>query len=133
MKALIRNNGETVLETAGIEGIDWITGAPLTNPAWAGGPYALCADCPVTDPEPGDFDITEEQVPIGEPGEDGEQETIGRRIATFNSARYEARRAQEESAPEEQEAPAPESPQEAPEGAQEDGVIIIDGVEYRRA
>lgn len=41
MKALIRNKGETVRETDNIEGIDWNTGAPLTNPAWAGGPYTL--------------------------------------------------------------------------------------------
>ena len=41
MKALIRNEGETVTESDGIEGIDWQTGAPLTNAAWAGGPYQL--------------------------------------------------------------------------------------------
>ena len=41
MKALIRNEGETVLESDGIEGIDWDTGMPLTNPVWAGGPYKL--------------------------------------------------------------------------------------------
>ena len=41
MKALIRNNGETVLETAQIDGIEWTTGAPLTNPTWLGGPYTL--------------------------------------------------------------------------------------------
>ena len=41
MKALIRNEGETVTENMGIEGIDWSTGAPLTNEAWAGGPYQL--------------------------------------------------------------------------------------------
>ena len=97
MKALIRNAGETVLETAGIDGIDWTTGAPLTNPSWAGGAYALCADCPVSDPEPGDFDITETTVPVGEPGEDGEQETVVRRIAVFIQARYDARKAQEAS------------------------------------
>ena len=31
MKALIRHTGETVIETDNIEGIDWTTGAPLTN------------------------------------------------------------------------------------------------------
>ena len=41
MKALIRDPGETVLETDGINGIDWNTGAPLTNEAWCGGPYTL--------------------------------------------------------------------------------------------
>lgn len=41
MKALIRNDGETVTEDMCIPGIDWKTGAPLTNPYWAGGPYTL--------------------------------------------------------------------------------------------
>ena len=41
MKALIRNEGETVTERDGIVGIDWNTGAPLTNAAWCGGPYTL--------------------------------------------------------------------------------------------
>lgn len=44
MKALIRNEGETVTEQTGIEGIDWTTGAPLTNEAWCGGPYTLVQD-----------------------------------------------------------------------------------------
>lgn len=41
MKALIRNEGETVTEADGIPGIDWDTGMPLTCPDWAGGPYRL--------------------------------------------------------------------------------------------
>jgi hypothetical protein len=41
MKALIRNEGETILETTGIDGIDWKTGAPLTSTDWCGGPYQL--------------------------------------------------------------------------------------------
>jgi len=44
MKALIRNEGETVTEADGIPGIDWNTGMPLTNPDWAGGPYILIND-----------------------------------------------------------------------------------------
>lgn len=44
MKALIRNAGETVTEDMRIPGIDWNTGMPLTNPAWAGGPYQLVDD-----------------------------------------------------------------------------------------
>ena len=40
MKALIRNKYETIRER-GQSYIDWTTGAPLTNPAWAGGPYQL--------------------------------------------------------------------------------------------
>ena len=41
MRALIRNEGETVKETDGIVGIDWNTGYPLTGPHWFGGPYTL--------------------------------------------------------------------------------------------
>ena len=41
MRALIRNEGETVTEDMSIAGIDWNTGAPLTNEAWCGGPYRL--------------------------------------------------------------------------------------------
>ena len=101
MKALIRNTGETVLETDNIEGIDWTTGAPLTNPSWAGGAYALCAECPVSDPEPGDFDFSEIEIPAeGEEQEDGTihvTATITKRRATFVQARYDARKAQEAS------------------------------------
>ena len=61
VKALIRRDGETVKETDGIEGIDWETGAPLTNKDWCGGAYVLLHDyCnpdsatenPVSVPEP---------------------------------------------------------------------------------
>ena len=41
MKALIRNEGETVTEDMNIPCIDWKTGAPLTNTKWFGGPYHL--------------------------------------------------------------------------------------------
>ena len=55
MKALIRNVGETVVEYNNIPGIDWDTGAPLTNPEWYGGPYILVNDyvqeVPAEDPE----------------------------------------------------------------------------------
>ena len=44
MKALIRNKGETVLETDGIPGIEWDTGYPLTASGWAGGPSPLVND-----------------------------------------------------------------------------------------
>ena len=44
MKALIRNKGETVFESDGIIGIDWVTGAPLTNVDWCGGVYTLVED-----------------------------------------------------------------------------------------
>ena len=53
MKALIRNVGETVTEDSDVQGIDWETGMPLTNPEWAGGPYTLVEKYipPVEDPE----------------------------------------------------------------------------------
>ena len=41
MKALIRNKGETITEDMEIFGVDWETGAPLTNVDWCGGPYTL--------------------------------------------------------------------------------------------
>ena len=53
MKALIRNPDETVTENDGIVGIDWNTGAPLTNAAWCGGPYQLVQNyVPPKDNEP---------------------------------------------------------------------------------
>ena len=71
MKALIRNIGETVTEAMHISGIDWKTGAPLTNPEWFGGPYQLVDNyVEVTDgaiydvavyPEPED-PVTEDNV-----------------------------------------------------------------------
>lgn len=60
MKALIRNPGETVTEADGIEGIDWKTGAPLTNPEWCGGPYVVVNDYVPEDPAD-DFDPTPER------------------------------------------------------------------------
>ena len=49
MKALIRNEGETITEGMGIPCIDWDTGHPLTNPKWFGGPYKLINDYVVID------------------------------------------------------------------------------------
>ena len=94
MKALIRKIGETVYETDPIEGIDWTTGAPLTNESWAGGAYAICADCPA-DAEPGDFDISQQDVPTGETDDEGNPVTVVRKIATLNQSRYDNRKAQE--------------------------------------
>ena len=44
MKALVRNEGETITESMSLEWIDWNTGAPLTNEAWCGGPYTIVND-----------------------------------------------------------------------------------------
>lgn len=52
MRALVRNPGETILETDNIPGIDWETGIPLTSPYWAGGAYTLVQNyVPPEDPE----------------------------------------------------------------------------------
>lgn len=44
MKALIRNEGETITEDMGIAGIDWNTGMPLTDSTWCGGVYTFVED-----------------------------------------------------------------------------------------
>lgn len=71
MKALIRKSNETIIESDGIVGIDWNTGAPLTNPSWAGGPYILVNDYVpedptddfvLADPTPAAAPVTEDQV-----------------------------------------------------------------------
>ena len=83
MKALIRNNGETVTEQDGIEGIDWQTGAPLTNTAWAGGPYQLVQNyvAPVENaPE------TYDPVPEAEPEPVVEEETVVINGVTYTQA-----------------------------------------------
>lgn len=133
MKALIRNAGETVRETDGIDGIDWTTGAPLTNESWCGGAYALAADCP-PDAEPSDFDITEETVTVQEATEDEPAVTTVRRIATLDAARYEARRAAQAAEPEPTPDPIPEAPAEAPETpSDDDEIVVINGVQYTKA
>ena len=73
MKALIRKTGETVVEYNNIPGIDWNTGAPLTNSEWCGGPYILVSDyvqeVPAEDPEEHaeDFENTQPvQTPVEE-------------------------------------------------------------------
>lgn len=68
MKALIRNEGETVTENDGIAGIDWNTGAPLTNEAWSGGPYQLVRNyVPPQENIPESYEIIEPQVEETEP------------------------------------------------------------------
>ena len=64
MKALIRNPGETISSASSIEGIDWNTGAPLTNEAWCGGPYRLVDNyvAPVVEGETETYDEPEEVI-----------------------------------------------------------------------
>jgi len=72
MKALIRNPGETVTENAGIPGIEWGTGYPLTHPGWVGGPYILVNDYVPTVDE----DFAEEPEIVTEPAESEETVTV---------------------------------------------------------
>ena len=83
MRALIRNQGETVTEDDGIEGIDWNTGAPLTNAAWAGGPYTLVQNyVPPKDDKPETYEIIESEI-VEEAAPVVEEETV-----VINGVRY---------------------------------------------
>ena len=76
MKALIREEGETVTEDMGIPGIDWVTGYPLTAPGWAGGPYTLVNDYDPEDPA-GNFAAIPTPVSAQDPAvEDTAPDTI---------------------------------------------------------
>ena len=82
MKALIRNPGETVTERDGIEGIDWQTGAPLTNAAWCGGPYQLVQNyIPPQEDAPETYEIVEP-----EPEPVVEEETVVINGVTYTKA-----------------------------------------------
>ena len=71
MKALIRKSGETVLESDNVPGIDWNTGAPLTNPGWSGGPYRLVQNyIPPQENTPESYDEVVEPDPVVEENED---------------------------------------------------------------
>lgn len=74
MKALIRREGETVLESYNIPCIDWNTGAPLTNPGWSGGPYILVNDYVPTADE--DFAEAPEPEIVTEPAPAEDVETV---------------------------------------------------------
>ena len=74
MKALIRNPGETVLESYNIPCIDWNTGAPLTNPGWSGGSYILVNDYVPTADE--DFAEAPEPEIVTEPAPAEDEETV---------------------------------------------------------
>ena len=79
MKALIRNEGETVCENDGIEGIDWKTGVPLTSPAWCGGPYTLVQNyVPPSEDAPAQYEevVEPEQVEVEEEIEDEDDYVI---------------------------------------------------------
>ena len=74
VKALIRNEGETVTEDMHIPGINWNTGMPLTNPVWAGGPYQLVDNyIELADGAIGDVAVYPEPE---DPADDNVQDTI---------------------------------------------------------
>jgi len=88
VKALIRNYGETVTEKDGIEGIDWNTGAPLTNAEWCGGPYQLVQNyvAPVDD-APESYEIVEpEPEPVPEAEVEIEEDTVVINGVTYTKA-----------------------------------------------
>ena len=65
MKALIRNEGETVTEDMNIPCIDWKTGYPLTGEKWFGGPYTLVQNyVPPKDDEPESYEIVESEPEV---------------------------------------------------------------------
>ena len=127
MRALIRNQ-EIYAESNWSEftrtHLDWHTTIPP-----GGDGYALAEDAPA-DSIPSDFDIMEYYDTIREATEDEPAEVVTRRQAILNTARYEARKARDGA----EDAPAPETPAEGADGAEEPpSTIIIDGVEYTRA
>ena len=64
MKALIRNEGETITENMDIPGIEWSTGYPLTSEKWFGGPYTLVQNyVPPVDEAPAQY----EEVIVSDP------------------------------------------------------------------
>ena len=88
MKALLRNPGETVTENDGTPCIDWSTGWPLTDPAWAGGPYQLVQNyiAPKED-APETYEIVEpEPEPEPEPEAVIEEETVVINGVTYTKA-----------------------------------------------
>ena len=82
MKALIRDEGETITEDMNIPCINWQTGAPLTNPVWAGGPYTLVQNyAPPQEDEPESYEIVEP-----EPEPVVEEETVVINGVTYTKA-----------------------------------------------
>ena len=85
MKALIRNEGETVTEDMGIPGIDWNTGYPLTGPKWFGGPYRMVQNyvAPAEDQEE-----TYEEIMVEEPAAEPVVEENEDDYVVINGVRY---------------------------------------------
>ena len=82
MKALIRNEGETITENINIPCIDWNTGAPLTNTNWFGGPYTLLQNyVPPMNDEPAQYDEAVEPEQVKTENEDGYVVIDGKRYS----------------------------------------------------
>lgn len=84
MKALIRNEGETVTEDMNIPCIDWSNGYPLTDPKWFGGPYTLVQNyvAPVND-TPESYEIVE---PVATPA--AEEPQVEEDTVVINGVTY---------------------------------------------
>ena len=91
MKALIRNEGETVTEDMNIPCIDWNTGYPLTNPKWFGGPYTLVQNyVPPVNDEPAQYEevIVEDPEPIVQDEEVPQEVVEDDDYVVINGVRY---------------------------------------------
>ena len=91
MKALIRNEGETVTEDMSIPCIDWNTGYPLTNAKWFGGPYTLVQNyVPPVDETPAQYEeiIVEDPEPIHQEEEVPQEVVEDDDYVVINGVRY---------------------------------------------
>ena len=80
MKALIRNEGETITEDMNIPCIDWSTGYPLTGEKWFGGPYKLVQNyVPPAEDQEANYD----EIPVDPVVEENEDDYV-----VINGVRY---------------------------------------------
>ena len=86
MKALIRNEKETVTEDMNIPCIDWSTGYPLTGAKWFGGPYKLVQDY-VAPAEEGQ-EASYEEIVVEEPAAEPVVEENEDDYVVINGVRY---------------------------------------------
>ena len=85
MKALIRDEGETVTEDMNIPCIDWNTGYPLTNTKWFGGPYTLVQNyIPPVNDEPAQY----EEVVVEDPEPISREDVVEDDYVTIIGVRY---------------------------------------------
>ena len=65
MRALVRNKGETIIESDGLN-VDWTTGLPFTGQKYFGGPYKLVQNYIAPDE---DQEASYEEIAVEEPAE----------------------------------------------------------------